>query len=157
MVGTIDLEGFKTDLYDLLRETFDEVQGIYLDRGTSLFETLEGISTEEAARPISTSCASIAAQVNHVRFYLDVLERVVRGEEVGTSDWAASWRIDGVTEATWIELKANLRASHRRVLATLQGLQRWDGGDQIGGALAILAHTAYHLGEIRQALCTVRG
>ena len=26
----------------------------------------------------------------------------------------------------------------------------------IGGALAIVVHTAYHLGEIRQALCTVK-
>ena len=30
----------------LLRETFEEVNGIYLDRGTSLFETLETISAE---------------------------------------------------------------------------------------------------------------
>jgi hypothetical protein len=28
--------------------------------------------------------------------------------------------------------------------------------DSIGGALSIVIHTAYHLGEIRQALCTVK-
>jgi hypothetical protein len=26
----------------------------------------------------------------------------------------------------------------------------------IGGAIGLIAHTAYHLGEIRQALCTIR-
>jgi len=28
--------------------------------------------------------------------------------------------------------------------------------DQIGGAIAMIAHTAYHLGEIRQALCILK-
>ena len=28
--------------------------------------------------------------------------------------------------------------------------------DTIGGALSIMVHTAYHLGEIRQALCTLK-
>ena len=27
---------------------------------------------------------------------------------------------------------------------------------RIGGALSIVVHTAYHLGEIRQALCTLK-
>jgi hypothetical protein len=29
-------------------------------------------------------------------------------------------------------------------------------GNDLGGALAILVHTVYHLGEIRQALCTIQ-
>ena len=33
----------------LLNETFDNVQGYYLDKGTSLFETLATISAEEAS------------------------------------------------------------------------------------------------------------
>lgn len=156
MAGTIDRERFTNDLFDVFRETFDEVQGIYLDKGTSLFETLDGITTEEAARPVSATCASIAAQVNHVRFYLDVLERTVLGEESGKADWDGSWQIGPVTEATWADLRDGLRASHRRVMTTLRGIERWDGEDQVGGALAIVVHTAYHLGEIRQALCTVR-
>ncbi len=32
----------------------------------------------------------------------------------------------------------------------------WGGETAIGGALAIVVHTAYHLGEIRQALCIVK-
>ena len=28
--------------------------------------------------------------------------------------------------------------------------------DTIGGALSLVVHTAYHLGEIRQALCTLK-
>lgn len=31
----------------------------------------------------------------------------------------------------------------------------WTNEDHVYGAMAILVHTAYHLGEIRQALCTI--
>jgi hypothetical protein len=34
--------------------------------------------------------------------------------------------------------------------------ENWNDEDTIGAALAIVVHTAYHLREIRQALCTLR-
>ena len=72
-VSSVASEHFTKALYTLLDETFDNVHGAYLDKGTSLFETLADISAAEASIPI-----------------------------------------------------------------------------------AVIAHTAYHLGEIRQALCTIR-
>ncbi len=145
-----------TDLESLLDETFHTVHGHYLDKHTSLFETLATISAEEASQPVGNRCATLAAQVNHIRVYIEVLERYMRGEEVGTTDWAASWRVSGVDDAEWVALKQRLEAAYQRVLATMEGFTAWDGEDEIGGALAILAHTAYHLGEIRQALCTIK-
>jgi uncharacterized damage-inducible protein DinB len=150
------LDRLTTDLYSLLDETFSNVHGHYLDKHTSLFETLATISAEEASRPVGGRCATLAAQVNHVRVYIEVLERYMRGEEVGKTDWAASWRVSGVDDEEWESLKQRLDAAYQRVLATMKGFTTWDGEDQIGGALAILAHTAYHLGEIRQALCTIK-
>jgi hypothetical protein len=38
----------------------------------------------------------------------------------------------------------------------LQNLENWDDERPIGGVMAITVHTAYHLGEIRQAMCTVK-
>ena len=150
------LDRLTTDLYSLLDETFRNVHGHYLDQHTSLFETLATISAEEASRPVGGRCATLAAQVNHVRVYVEVLERLMRGEEVGKTDWAATWRVAGVDEAEWAALEQRLEAAYRRALATMQGFATWEGEDQIGAALAILAHTAYHLGEIRQALCTIK-
>jgi hypothetical protein len=149
-------ERFTNELLDLLRETFEDVQGIYLDRGTSLFETLDTISAEEASRPVSAECASIAAQVEHVRFYLEVLERVIQKQPVGKIDWQESWQLEKVTPEEWEALKGRLREAHESVLTVLKSHESWEGEDDIGGSLAILAHTAYHLGEIRQALCVVR-
>ena len=75
MSTQIQAEHFTDALYTLLDETFDNVQGYYLDKGTSLFETLATISAEEASVPVGGKCATLAAQVKHVAFYLDVLER----------------------------------------------------------------------------------
>ena len=147
---------FTNELFDLLDETFEQVQGIYLDKGTSLFETLETISAEQASRPVSAECASIAAQVEHVRFYLQVLERVIQKKPVGKIDWQESWQLEKVTPEEWEALKGRLREAHESVLTVMKSHDSWEGEDDIGGSLAVLAHTAYHLGEIRQALCVVR-
>ena len=157
MAQQIALESFTKALSALLDETFERVHGIYLDRGTSLFETLETISAEEASRPVSATCASIAAQVEHVRFYLEVLGRYARGEAVGKVDWAASWQLTTVTPEEWDALKGRLRDTHRDILAVVGDARTWEDENAIGGSMAIVAHTAYHLGEIRQALCTIKG
>jgi hypothetical protein len=34
--------------------------------------------------------------------------------------------------------------------------ENWNDEDTIGAALAIVVHTAYYLGEIGQALCTLK-
>ena len=147
---------FLETLHALLDETFERVHGIYLDRGTSLLETLAPISAETASRPVSSSCASLAAQVNHVRFYLDVLEQYMLGEQVGQVDWQSSWQVQEVTPEEWESLKARLRAAYERVVATIKRTETWEGEHEVGGALAMVVHTAYHLGEIRQALCTLK-
>jgi uncharacterized damage-inducible protein DinB len=150
------LERLKTDLASLLDETFHTVHGHYLDPQTSLFDTLATISADEASQPVGDRCATLAAQVNHVRVYIEVLERYMRGENVGQTDWAASWQVSGVDDAAWEALKQRLDAAYQGMCATMEGVTTSHDEDTIGGALAILAHTAYHLGEIRQALCTIK-
>jgi hypothetical protein len=142
----------------LLTETFESVQGIYLDRGTSLFETLAEISAEEASIPVSDRCASIAGQTEHVRFYIEVLARYLAGEEVSDVDWDGSWRLTAVTPEEWDALRTRLRTEYGRIRAMMLAVPDWTerDGDVLGEALAIVVHTAYHLGEIRQACCTVK-
>jgi len=152
----IEAKRFATEIDDLLDETFEHVHGIYLDGGTSLFETLETISEEEASRPVSARCASLAAQVNHVRFYLEVLESYMRGNPVHNADWQGSWKPTSVTNEEWEHLEQRLRDAYGSILSVMKGLDSWSNEDQIGGAMAVVVHTAYHLGEIRQALCTIK-
>jgi hypothetical protein len=152
----IAIETFTNELFDLLDETFEHTQGIYLDRSTSLFETLNTISAEEASRPVSAHSPSIAAKVEHVRFYLGVLEGCIQRKEIGKIDWQQSWQLSEVTPEQWEDLKKQLKEAYQSVLTTLKNLEIWDGEDDIGASLGILAHTAYHLGAIRQALRMMR-
>jgi hypothetical protein len=150
-------ERFTESLFEMLDETFERVHGIYLDKGTSLFETLAGVSAETASRPVSSTCATLAAQVEHVCFYLEVMEHYIKHEPVGQVDWQVIWRtVRAVTPDEWALSQRRLNETYQRLTTLLRGLKGWDGEDEVGGAMAVLVHTAYHLGEIRQALCTLR-
>jgi hypothetical protein len=154
---SIQTEHFTHTLYALLDETFDNVRGYYLDKGTSLFETLAAISAAEASTPVGGKCATLAAQVKHVAFYLDVLEQSVRTQQFERQDWGKIWReTSAVTPEEWEALKAALRASYDRIKALIGDTPAWSSEEQIGDAMATIVHTAYHLGEIRQALCSMK-
>jgi hypothetical protein len=157
MSPQIQTDHFTKALYALLDETFDNVQGYFLDKGTSMFETLATISAEEASVPVGGQCATLAAQVKHVAFYLDVLEQAVRTQQFEQQDWDKIWReTSAVTPEEWEALKSSLRESYDRIKTLIDDTTEWSSEQQIGGAIAIIVHTAYHLGEIRQALCTVK-
>jgi hypothetical protein len=122
-----------------------------------MFETLATISAEEASIPVGGKCATLAAQVKHVAFYLDVLEKSVRTQQFERQDWGKIWReTSAVTPDEWEALKSTLRASYDRLKALIHDTTEWPSEQHIGGAIAAIVHTAYHLGEIRQALCSVK-
>jgi len=151
----VPIEQIRASLLTLLDETFEKGSVAYLDRGTSLFETLEGVNADTASRAVSPSRSSIAAHADHIRFYLDVAQRSMRGEAVGEIDWKESWRLQKVTPEEWENLKGRLRQTYKGVLVAVKGQDAWDRPQDVTDSLAILAHTAYHLGAIRQALGAV--
>jgi hypothetical protein len=153
----IDQDRFAKPLLEILEETFETNYGIYLDKGTSLFETLDAITAAEASRPVGGKCATLAAQVAHVTLYLEVLERTMLAQEAGAVDWGEVWRtVKEVTPDEWAALRRQLSQTYQRIAAMARGLQMWDNEAAVGGTMAIAVHTAYHLGEIRQALCTLK-
>jgi uncharacterized membrane protein len=157
MASQIPATEFTKALYALLDETFDNVQGMYLDKGISMFETLATISPAEASIRVGGKCATLAAQVKHVAFYFDVLEKSVRTQQFEPQDWGKIWReTSAVTLDEWEAIKASLRDSYDRIKALIHDTPDWTNDYVIGGAIAMIAHTAYHLGEIRQALCIIR-
>ena len=152
----IKQEDFLNNLFSLLDETFDNTHGHYLDRDTSLFRTLETVSAQEASIPVGGKCASLAAQVTHVIFYMEVLERAAIYNDTSPVDWGEIWRtVEKVTPAEWDSLKNKLKDAYQRINKLFHENEIWNE-DTVGGTLAILVHTAYHLGEIRQALCVLK-
>ncbi len=158
MSATIQAEHFTGAVFALLDEAFGNVHGFFLDKGTAMFETLATISAEEASVPVGGRCATLAAQVKHVAFYLDVLENAVRTQQFERQDWGKIWReTSAVTPEEWESLQSSLRESYDRIKALIHDTPAWSSEQQIGGIIAVIAHTAYHLGEIRQALCALKG
>jgi hypothetical protein len=156
MSDQIEQEDFSTNLNKLMRETFETPSGIFLDKNTSLFQTLETVSAQEASIPVGGKCASLAAQVAHVTFYIDSFERFAMQGDTSPVDWGEIWRtVEKVTPEEWDALKNNLKQTYERINNLFHGNKMWNE-DTIGGALSIVVHTAYHLGEIRQALCVLK-
>ena len=153
----IAVANFTEALNLLLTETFENVRGIYLDRGTSLFETLAQITAAEASIPVGGQCATLAAQVKHVAFYLDVLENAARTQQFTPVDWGEIWRTVGaVTPEEWAAIQDELRANHNRVKQLINETVEWNDVNVLASAMGMIVHTAYHLGEIRQALCVIK-
>ncbi len=146
-------EGFRF----ALRETFESVFGIYLDKGTSLFETLAQISAADASQPMG-NCATIAAHVAHTHYYLQVLEDRMFGRDLSGVNWDQIWQeVSAVDEAEWTAMIADLRSMYERTMSHLDGAAEWEGSHELSCILGIIAHSAYHLGEIRQMMCHLKG
>ena len=157
MPKQIDISEVATGFRFLLTETFERVQGAYLDKGTSLFETLAEISAAQASQPMG-DCATIAAHVAHTAYYLRVLEDRMFGRDLGYVDWDAIWdEVSAVDAAEWAGMIADLRSDYERVKSHLDNADQWEGINELSSMLGIIAHSAYHLGEIRQMMCHLDG
>lgn len=140
-----------------LEETFETHYGIYLDKGTTFLQTLENVSAAEASQRATDATASIAAHVRHVVFYMDVLQRSIRGEDLGTLNWREIWDNDRpVTSREWSAQVGALRAEYAKVLQMHADPAAWEREDALGEFMAVAVHSAYHLGAIRQALAVIR-
>jgi hypothetical protein len=91
--------------------------------------------------------ASLAAQVTHVEFLIDGLVNHF-GESL---DWTAAWNVTSISESDWADLNARLLQRYDEILAFARSNERWDAM-MIGGSFALVAHLAYHLGQIRALL-----
>lgn len=152
----ITKEAFLKDTLLILHETFEgspEGEGsAYLDRRTGVFSTIDGLTAEQVSTEVNST--SIVAHVEHLKFYLDRLVEFIEGREEPVN-WDQSWLIDEVDESEWDTLRAGVRKSYENSLRCLASVEVWDQ-NKIGEAIAMIAHTAYHLGAVRQMAKEVR-
>jgi len=149
-VRQIEKDYFVKSLAYLFHETFEgspEGKGsAYLDRGIGIFNTLENLTAEQVSREINGT--TVAAQTEHAKFYLDRLCEFIHGRTERVN-WEDSWLIEDVNEQEWNALRAGVRKSYENALRCFADNQNWSE-EAVGMAIGMLAHTAYHLGAIRQ-------
>jgi len=149
----------RNTIFQLLKETFEGPPSgepsAFIEKGTGLFQTLNEISAEIASTQTRPGGATIASHSEHVRFYVDVHYELMRGS-TSKINWAESWRIQRVNATEWDELRLGLRQVYFTLNEYLRAIESW-GENEIGLSMSIVAHTAYHLGAIRQLVLVARG
>lgn len=141
----------------LLKETFDGPEknaSWYTEAkpGSGLFGTLDKLSAEDASIPVNGT--TIAAQTDHTRYYLWVANSYLNGEEPN-KDWEASWKITNVDKITWAQFNDELQQAYTTLLKKIDSLDSLDE-QTLNGLLGVIAHSAYHLGSIRQMIKAIK-
>lgn len=147
-------------LNTLLRETLfraDDTAAYLLNAGEpGLVETLNGLSAKEASTPPGPGRKPIVSHANHVLYGLGLTDRAIGGDMKAyeNANWDEAWKLEKVNDQEWEDLVAKLDATAQRVLEGGPQIENWNE-IMLTGMFGVAAHTAYHLGAIRQMLRAV--
>jgi hypothetical protein len=131
-------------------------EGYLLNPGDpGLLRQLDAIDAHTASTRNVPGRTTIAAHVDHVNYGLALLNRWAKGEANpwADADWNASWQRGVVSEGQWQTLRETLRREYFEWRDAVAARNSWDDVTA-AGAISSAAHTAYHLGAIRQILAT---
>lgn len=148
---------FQRALSNMLTEIFDGPPGqeaYLLNPGDpGLLRQLDALDAAAASERPMPGKTTIAAHVDHVHFGLALLNRWAAGEENpwAGADWNGSWQRTAVSDDQWRTLRDALRQEAEQWRKTVAARTNWDDL-AAAAALSTAAHTAYHLGAIRQIL-----
>ena len=146
---------FQRALSNMLTELFDGPpagEAYVLNPGDpGLLRQLDSIDAAVASQRLAPGRPPVAAHVDHVHFGLALLNRWANGEANpwAGADWNASWRRASVTNDEWRTLRDALRHEADAWRTVVRARASWDDVSA-SAALSTAAHTAYHLGAIRQ-------
>ena len=152
---------FHHALSSTLAEIFDGPAGqeaYVLNPGDpGLLRQLDTIDASTASTPVSEGRTTIAAHTDHVQFGLSILIRWFGGEATPSpdADYNASWKRTIVSEEQWRSLRNALRSDAELWRNAVAERASWDSVSA-AAALSTAAHTAYHIGAIRQILAGLR-
>jgi hypothetical protein len=154
--------GIATTLGSLFSELADGArkpgEAFILNSGDAgLLASLDRLDASAASRRVNDG-ATIAAHTQHVRYGLSLMNRWARegGNPFDDATWDEAWKLSGVVDPEWAEIRASLRAEcaqWREALAS----PREVSAAELAGMVGSIAHLAYHLGAIRQIDRSTRG
>ncbi len=128
-----------------------------INRGDAgLLRSLDKLSATAASK-LTPNGSSIAAQVDHLRYGLSLMNRWASGENpFDDADWRASWRKTRVSAVEWKQLRDGLADEAHRWLEEL-GKPREMEQVELNSVVGSVAHLAYHVGAIRQIDLSAKG
>jgi len=139
----------------MLREAFEGPPGPWTyftdtSPGSGLFATIDGLSASQASHVGGPGRTTIAGHMQHLSSSLALSTRGLLGESA-SRDRSRNWTVATVNDAEWAAVRGRLRDEYQKLLVTVETHAAWDE-DALGTAMGAIAHTAYHLGAVRQRL-----
>ncbi|PKL05673.1 MAG: hypothetical protein CVV53_08295 [Spirochaetae bacterium HGW-Spirochaetae-9] len=124
------------------------------DPDSGVLGTLESLTAAEASVPLTAGDAATAAShASHLRYALHLANRAMKGENpYRDADWQGSWSTTTVSDTTWRELKDALKLEFETLKAAISDPAVWSSDKRVFGMMGNIAHSAWHLGALRQAL-----
>ena len=111
---------------------------------------LAKVDAELASRSFGPG-PTIAAHAEHLRWYL-AYARSFYGSEGKPGNWEDSWSVRTVDQEAWDRLRADLRTEYEAMRLTVANHTDWSDPDLLTGTMALLPHSGYHLGAIRELI-----
>ena len=122
-----------------------------------LLRSLDKLSAADASRS-SLGGATIAAHARHVAYGLGLNNTWARegGNPFADAKWDEAWKTSTVNDIEWKAIRAEL-ATEVRAWSDALSRPREVSDIELRGMIGVVAHTAYHLGAIRQIDKSIRG
>ena len=144
-----------TSSLELLRETFEGPSGpstyfIDNDPKAGFFGAIDALTSAQASRPMRPGGPTVAGHVFHSGFHLDMSTAWLNGDRADR-DWGKSWEVGRVDDAAWAALRQQFRGQYEAFQRAVTS-EPADGGESFSTILGAIAHAAYHLGAVKQAL-----
>lgn len=139
----------------MFKEAFEGAPGPWTyftdtSRGTGIFASVAGLSAAQASQVGGPSGSTIAAHVQHLIGSTRATALSLRGQHVSL-DRGHGWGGKVVDEKAWTVLQDTLRSEYNALLVSVGMRTKWNE-EMVGTAYGAVAHSAYHLGAIRQRL-----
>ncbi|WP_077604370.1 hypothetical protein [Oceanobacillus sojae] len=151
-------DALRNAMETMIKETFEGPPGegsMFTESrpNSGLFGSLNQLTANEASTAVNGT--TIAAHADHTRFYLWGTNVILKDGKQPEMDWGESWKINLVDEKRWNQIQEELRHEYVTFLERLNTIE-WSE-PPTKEVLGSLAHSAYHLGAIRQMLKVIKG
>ncbi|WP_096189939.1 hypothetical protein [Evansella halocellulosilytica] len=115
-----------------------------------LFGTLNALSANDASQPSKTSDTPIVSHIYHIYYYLMISNSDFTDSPLDYND-KDSWKVRKANEKEWHQIKTDLYHEYETFIENVEQVVEWTD-EKANTAQQTLAHTAYHLGALRQMI-----
>jgi hypothetical protein len=153
---SVEIRALSTLLQETLLRADREYAFLLNPDDPGLVETLKPLSAATVSTPPGPGRKPIVAHANHVLYGIELANRALGGEEgvYESADWDPAWKLETVSQDEWQDLVHRLGEQSKLLIDQVSRPREWNE-IMLTGTFAVAAHTAYHLGAIRQMVLDV--